>query len=115
MTPPQARLLEICTDYLLVFLLTATMFVLTTAEDCITTAHTRLVNYSPLDNTDKTTLILGALLLHAPSEVGQRNVAADILSSVNDAAMKALADLYLCGLLAPSESYPSHLCILLTL
>ncbi len=91
------------------------MFILTTAEDCITTAHARLINYSLLDNTDKTTLILGALLLHAPSEVGQRNVATDILSSVNDAAIKALADLYLCGLLAPSESYPSHLCILLTL
>ncbi|PBK64892.1 hypothetical protein ARMSODRAFT_1053626 [Armillaria solidipes] len=80
------------------------MFALTTIEEYITTAHARLINYSSLDNTDKTTLILGALLLHAPSKVGQRNVATDILSSVNDAAIKALADLYLCGLLAPMRA-----------
>ncbi|SJL08963.1 uncharacterized protein ARMOST_12339 [Armillaria ostoyae] len=80
------------------------MSALTTVEEYITTAHARLINYSSLDNTDKTTLILGALLLHAPSKVGQRNVATDILSSVNDAAIKALADLYLCGLLAPMRA-----------
>ncbi|KAK0451338.1 uncharacterized protein EV420DRAFT_1750104 [Desarmillaria tabescens] len=85
-------------------------------EDKITTARVRLFNYNPIDDTDKTTLILSALLLHcygywvstnsihnihAPSEGGQENVATDILSAVNDAAIKALANLYLCGLLAP--------------
>lgn len=70
LTLTPTRLLEICTDRLPICLLVARMSALTTAEGYIATAHAQLTHYIPLDNTDKTTLILGALLLHASSELG---------------------------------------------
>ncbi|KAK0204031.1 hypothetical protein DFS33DRAFT_1275126 [Desarmillaria ectypa] len=65
---------------------------LTTTEDYVTAVHARLSSYNPTTDRDKTASILGALLLHSPSERGRINVATDIISAVDNAAMKALAN-----------------------
>lgn len=75
-------------------------------QDLQTIIFQKLDDYQVKDSEDITTSLLHALFEFAPSDVGKRNVAVDIVSCLTDSCLRQLADRYWTSLILPSEFFP---------